>query len=473
MSSFLHRARQVLQSGTASALSSCRALWSGILRSVRHLLSGTSPQFQLVLGFALLVALGWGLLCLPFSQRSPVGALDALFMATSAVSTTGLVTVDLAQRFTVFGLGVVLLLFQLGGIGYMTLISYLLFRTSTRLSEWQLRLIGAEYDVPKTFKPADFVRAALLFSAAMEVLGCIGFGALFHQSGYRGWTLIGQSIFHSVSAYCTAGFSLLPNGFVAFRDVPAANLLVAALALAGSLGFITVTDIAYRLRGQTRALSFTTQIVVVGMLILLTGGTLLFALTEPALDAGQSRWWPAFFQVMSAMTTVGFNTVDLAGFGLPILLITIFLMYVGASPAGTSGGLKITTLTAMLAVLKSRLLGHRRITFLGRRIPFERLYVATASFGLYTSLIFAATFLLSLTETAALEDMLFEVCSALGTVGLSTGLTPQLSPAGKYCLIALMFVGRMGILTFGLALLVRTPTEEQGSEAELDDLVVS
>lgn len=156
---------------------------------------------------------------------------------------------------------------------------------------------------------------------------------------------------------------------------------------------------------------------------------------------------------MSAMTTVGFNTVPIGDFSLPILLLLTFLMYIGASPSGTAGGMKITTLTAMLAILKSRLLGQKKITFLNRLIPFERIYVATSTFMLYTSLIFLFSFLLSYTENFSFDKILFEAASALGTVGLSTGITGDLSSLGKILIIMIMFIGRVGVLTFGFALL--------------------
>lgn len=185
----------------------------------------------------------------------------------------------------------------------------------------------------------------------------------------------------------------------------------------------------------------------------------------------QERILTSFFQTMSAMTTVGFNTIDYGSFALPVLLMVIFLMYIGASPSGTAGGVKITTLTAMLAVLSSRLKGKKKITFLRRSIPFERLYIATSSFIFYTSIIALGTFLLSFSEDFQFRNLLFEVASALGTVGLSTGITADLSPFGKIVITILMFIGRLGVLTFGLALLVRKKVNQSDIITE-EDLAV-
>jgi trk system potassium uptake protein TrkH len=173
---------------------------------------------------------------------------------------------------------------------------------------------------------------------------------------------------------------------------------------------------------------------------------------------------------MTAMTTVGFNTISTGGLSLPILLFVTFLMYIGASPSGTAGGMKITTLTAMISVLKSRLFGQKKISFMGRVIPFERLYVATSTFILYKSVIFLFTFLLTFTEQFEFQQILFEVASALGTVGLSTGITGNLTDIGKVLVIVLMFIGRVGVLTFGFALINKKQKENE--KYKDDDLAV-
>ncbi len=245
------------------------------------------------------------------------------------------------------------------------------------------------------------------------------------------------------------------------------------LSIAGSLGFIVITDLYYCLSGREEHLSFTSKIIVYGFVILLTLGTLLIYLTEPLVrEEGGNALLRSFFASMTAMTTVGFNTISTGDMRMPVLLVVIFLMYVGASPSGTAGGIKITTFTAMLAVLRSRLTGSKSITFLGRAIPWERLYVATSAFILYTSLIFLFSILLSYTETGAdYESILFETASALGTVGLSMGLTGSLTAAGKGLLILIMFIGRVGVLTFGFALLEREQRSGIPDPRE-DDLAV-
>lgn len=429
-----------------------------------------SPQMNLVWGFFLYTLVGFGLLSIPLFHKASIGVLDNLFISTSAISTTGLVTISVYDSYNFFGQLIVMSLFQVGGIGYMTLTTYYLLFTTRNISHWHNKIIGAEFTLPKTIKIKDFIKSVVVFTAIMESLGAICFFIAFRQTGMELWKGIWFSIFHSVSAFCTAGFGLFNDSFESYSNNSFINTIISILAISGSLGFIVITDLWYRVRGKSKGLSFTTKIVTYGFIMLLFLGTILVYFTEPSLQNADAKFSKSFFQAMTAMTTVGFNTIPTGGLSLPLLLFVTFLMYIGASPSGTAGGMKITTLTAMVAVLKSRLFGQKKISFLGRTIPFERLYVATSTFILYTSIIFLFTFLLSFTESFEFHNVLFEVASALGTVGLSTGITGDLSIMGKVLVIILMFVGRVGVLTFGFALLQRTSEEED--EVIEDDLAV-
>lgn len=423
-----------------------------------------SPQMNLVWGFFLYTLTGFILLSLPFFHKTAVPFLDSLFISTSAVSTTGLVTVSVVDSFNFFGQLIVMLLFQIGGIGYMTLTTYFLLFTTKKITHWHSKIIGAEFTMPKTIKINDFIKSVIIFTIVMETLGAICFFIAFKNSGTETLQAIWYSIFHSVSAFCTAGFGLFNDSFESYQNNTFINVIISVLAIAGSLGFIVITDLWYRISGKTKSLSFTSKIIIYGFIILLFGGTSLTYFTEPVV-AGDNALMKSFFQAMTAMTTVGFNTVATGNLSLPILLLVVFLMYIGASPSGTAGGMKITTLTAMVSVLKSRVLGQKKITFLNRLIPFERLYVATSTFILYTSLIFFFTFLMTYSEKANFEDILFEVASALGTVGLSRGITGDLTEIGKVLIIIVMFIGRVGVLTFGFALLAR----KNDNQIEVDE----
>jgi len=430
-----------------------------------------SPQLNLVWGFFLYTLIGVLLLSIPWFHKDAISFIDNLFISTSAISTTGLVTVSLYDSYNFFGQFIVLVLFQVGGIGYMTLTTYYLLFTTKRITNWHNKIIGTEFTMPKTIKIVDFIKSAILFTIVMEILGAIGFYFAFGSTDMDTFERIWFSIFHSISAFCTAGFGLFNDSFEGFQNNTFINVIISVLAIAGSIGFIVITDIWYRITGRTKAISFTTKIITYGFIFLLSLGTLLIYFTEPLMgqESGHA-FMNSFFQTMTAMTTVGFNTVATGNLSMAILLFVTFLMYIGASPSGTAGGMKITTLTAMLSVIKSRLFGQKKITFMNRLIPFERLYVATSTFILYTSLIFLFTFILAFTESFSLDKILFEVASALGTVGLSTGITGDLSILGKICIIILMFIGRVGVLTFGFALLERK--HETTHEIVKDDLAV-
>ncbi|WP_340065637.1 TrkH family potassium uptake protein [Ascidiimonas aurantiaca] len=410
---------------------------------------------NLVWGFFLYTIIGFGLLAIPVFHKTSVGWLDNLFISTSAISTTGLVTVSVYDSYNFFGQFIVMILFQIGGIGYMTLTTYYLLLTTQRITHWHNNIIGAEFTLPKTIKIKDFIKSVVVFTVIMETLGAICFFIAFRQMGMESLKAIWFSIFHSVSAFCTAGFGLFNDSFEGYNNNTFVNTIISVLAIAGSLGFIVITDLWYRITRKSKSISFTTKIVTYGFVLLLFTGTALVYLTEPTVQNSDAKFTESFFQAMTAMTTVGFNTIPTGGLSLPILLFITFLMYIGASPSGTAGGMKITTLTAMVSVIKSRLFGQKRISFLNRTIPFERLYVATSTFILYTSIIFLFTFLLTFSEQFEFQQILFEVASALGTVGLSTGITSELTNIGKVLVILLMFIGRVGVLTFGFALLER------------------
>lgn len=429
-----------------------------------------TPQQNLFYGFLTYIIVGTCLLSLPWLQKQYVSILDNLFIATSAVSTTGLVTVSVFDSYNLIGQIVVMCLFQLGGIGYLTFTTFMLLSTTRKLTPWHKSILDSEFTLPKTIQIKDFLRSVILYTIIMEILGAILFYIAFKQDGMVTGEAIWSAIFHSISAFCTAGFSLFNSGFTNYVDNSLINSTISMLAICGSLGFIVITDFGLWIKHKTNKLSFTTKIVLVGTLLLLSLGFLFFYFLEPSISEldGSARYSAAFFQSMSAMTTVGFNTVDFKGFTLPMLLVTLFLMYIGASPSGTGGGIKITTLTAVFAVIKSRLQGNKNITFLGKKIPYERLYIATSSFIFYTFLIAFGTFLLTFSEGFKFDRILFEVASALGTVGLSTGITGDLTSFGKIVVIVLMFIGRLGVLTFGLAIWSNSNNQQETSSKEED-----
>lgn len=430
--------------------------WYGLRKKYRKFQLALSPQQNLLFGFLTYTFAGWVLLCLPFLHKQEVTALDSLFIATSAISTTGLVTVSVFDTYNWLGQFIIMTLFQIGGVGYMTFTSFLIISNKNKLTQWHQRVLNAEFSMPKGFDIKDFLKSVIVFTIAIEILGALGLYIAFIDAGVEHNFAIWSSIYHSVSAFCTAGFGLYNDSFEQFSGNVPINAILSILAICGSLGFIVVTDFWNKISGKSKGITYTTKVIFGVISLLLTIGTLMIYFFEPSVaHLGENKLMVSFFQSMTALTTVGFNTVPIGSFSLGVLLIVIFLMYVGASPSGTGGGMKSTTLTALIAIMWNRIRNNKRIGFFGKVIPLERLYVATSVFMLYASVIFISTFLLAMTESFPLHEILFETTSAIGTVGLSTGITGNLTAWGKAIIIFVMFVGRLGLLTFGLAILAR------------------
>ena len=424
-----------------------RTIWKRIFQISR------SPQVNLVWGFFLYTVMGFVLLSIPFLQKTEISIIDTLFMATSAISTTGLVTFGLVDSYTFFGQLVVMLLFQLGGMGHMSLTTYFLLLTKARVDNSKEEIIETEFRLPDNIGIRDFIKSVVFFTLIMEFIGALVFYLAFVNAGMGYTEAIWPSIFHSVSSFCTAGFSIFDTSFQGYADNIAINAVITVLAITGSMGFVVITDFWYRISGRRKALSFNSKIIFYGFFLLLVVGTLVIYFGETAISGTESSLAKSFFQTMTAMTTTGFSTVAVTDLSLPILIFVTFLMYVGASPSGTAGGVKITTMATMVAILKSRLLGQKRISLFGYRYERKRLYAATSIFLLYLSFIFLFTIWLTYTEKAGFRSILFEVASALGTVGLSDGVTGNLSLSGKIAIVLLMFIGRIGVLNFAFALI--------------------
>lgn len=418
-----------------------------------RLMRRVHPTKLILAGYGLYMFLGWCMLCLPIARNVPVTPLDNLFTAVSAVSTTGLVTVDPGTTYTVFGQVIILMLIQAGGIGYMTLGSFIMLATVKHLSPLRERLARTAFTLPENIITVHFIRTVVIFTLVIEALGAVALYFAFAAAGVRDapWS----AIFHSVSAFCTAGFSLNPNSLEDFRGNFAVNAAVSVLSLLGAMGFLIVFDVWRSLTNRSVQVSFTSQVIVRLTFAFLAIGTVILFLADPGIAALPStdRLLAAFFQAMTAMTTVGFNTVPIGGLAPAAIVILYFFMAIGAAPSGTGGGLKITTFAAMVGLVRSTVRRQPDVSFFGRVIPENRVRLAAASSAYFVMLMTPAVFVLCLTEAGAdFEALLFEAFSAIGTVGLSMGLTGGLSEIGKAVIILLMFAGRVGILTFGIAL---------------------
>jgi trk system potassium uptake protein TrkH len=425
------------------------ALWGGLVRWAEH----TDPIRVVILGYLSYVLVGWALLCLPISQAvAGIPALDHLFMATSAMSTTGLTTVSTADSYTFFGELVILLLIQAGGLGYMTLGSFMMLAIAGRLSSVHQRVSGTTLSLPAGFDLRQFVRLMVFFTLAVEAAGALVlYLTVFAPRGVT--EPVWQSVFHSVSAFCTAGFGLFNDSFESYRGDRWLNLVLITLSYLGAIGFIVVTDVWHALTRPAARVTLTTKIILLSTACISLVGTVLFFFDEPSVQAlplGE-RWLVSWFQVMTASTTVGFNTVPIGGLSAGSLFLLLIVMMIGASPSGTGGGLKTTTFTALWAVMSAVIRRRHDPVFLGREIPETRVRLAVAAFLFYCLTLATGIYAISLVESALLTDLMFECASALGTVGLSRGITGSLTAWGKLIIILLMFLGRLGPLALGMA----------------------
>ena len=416
--------------------------------------SNLHPAKTIVIGYLLYAIVGWLFLLLPICHKKNVPALDHFFTALSAVSTTGLTTVDVGSVYNLFGQALICLMFQVGGIGYMTLISFIYLAIYDKLKNISRKVASASFSLPKDFNIRQFLFHVVVFTLFCEFVGAIALGFIFSNHGIE--NPIWNGIFHSVSAFCTAGFSLFSDSLVGFKYNISINLTLGILSmLGGSFGFIVLLDFYKIIRGERKRLLFTSKVIMAYSLGFIFLGTLIFFFLEGPDDSHSvyQKILTSFFQVMSASTTAGFNTLHIEDLTHASIILLFFLIFFGASPSGTGGGLKSTTFSALVALVKSTLQGKDSVTLWQRKIGLKPLRWATSSFTFYMFVVLCAVFFLDLTENKDFLPILFESASAMGTVGLSMGITSDLTSWGKGIICLLMLMGRSGVLTFAIAIL--------------------
>lgn len=415
-----------------------------------------APSQVLVLGFALVILFGALLLTLPQATQNGLGLpfLNAVFTATSAVCVTGLVVVDTATTFTNFGEWVILLLIQVGGLGFMTFATLFAMILGRRITLKQRLLLQEALNQVSVEGIVRLVRSVLKISFAIEAIGALIL-TLRWQSDF-GWSkALYYGVFHSVSAFNNAGFDLFGNfsSLTAYVGDPVVNITIMLLIICGGLGFIVLAD----LLGPRKRYRLHTKIVLqVSAALILIGAVVIFLMefTNPKtlgpLPIG-TKVLAAFFQSVSPRTA-GFNTLNLAGMYDTTLLLMIVLMFIGASPGSTGGGIKTTTFIAMVLSVLSTYRSDPHVVLGGRTLPKDVIQKAWAITTSAAVLVFLIVSILSLTEKADFLTVLFEVTSAFGTVGLSLGITPNLTDVGKMAIILTMFIGRVGPLTLAFVL---------------------
>ncbi|MCF7668990.1 MAG: hypothetical protein K9N48_04340 [Verrucomicrobia bacterium] len=420
----------------------------------------------LPLGFMSVISIGTFLLTLP-AMHNPgkyVEFTDALFIATSATCVTGLTTLNIAETFNTLGQGVILTLIQLGGVGIMTAGTIFVFLTGNRLSLATERVIVSTFGSMRNLQPKDIFFYSCLFIFVLESIGFIAIFILLTNYCPEQSTasLLWQSAFHSISAFCNAGISIYPNGLMAWREFQGVLIVVEILIIAGGIGTLTLINLMYYkfwkrdalTRGQLTLqskliLSATAVLIIAGMFIILClewGGTL-----KNSGITNHVHW--ALFQSITARTA-GFNVVDVGQMHPHTLLATMILMFIGGSPGSMAGGIKTITAAIILVTAWSVLKRRRDVEVFKKRIPSGSVSAAIMLMVLAAMALVLCLSLLMITESnqPASETSLrwlaiaFESVSALGTVGLSTGITPLLTTAGKFIVTLFMFGGRVGPL---------------------------
>ncbi len=427
------------------------------------------PAHYLLLGFAGTILLGAVLLRLTVSVHGrPLSFVNALFTSTSAVCVTGLIVVDTGTKFTHFGQMVVLTLIQLGGLGIMTFSAFFMVLLGRRVSFKGRAAIHDSFSHSPFKNFSGMLKSIFMLTFGIEGLGTLGLTLLFLRD-FPLKRAIYLAMFHSVSAFCNAGFSLFPDSLARYQNDLGINLIFMALIVLGGLGFLVLIDLP-TLFGKRRRLSLHSRIVLVTTGGLILGGAAFIFFAEYSNQlAGlpmRGKILAAFFQSITPRTA-GFNTLDYARLTHATLFFTVFLMFVGASPGSCGGGIKTSTFSVLLLLIWRRIHGHQRISILQRTLPREvtdRVIVITF---LAFATVFLGTLLILIIEGAGvpfvmtrwhLTNVLFEVVSAFGTVGLSTGITPFLAGASKVILVVVMYLGRVGPATVAFSL---RPQEEE------------
>lgn len=417
-----------------------------------------SVTWLLISGYFFLCVLCFALLQIPLVQNEDISLVDHIFFTLSIVSTTGLAPADFTATYNIWGQIMSLFFIQLGGIGYMALSSFIILKDYVRLPKISVQLLRMEFNLPQRYPLAQFIYAIFVFTVLIEALGAVILYMGFSQAGIE--SPLWQAIFHSISAFCTAGFSLFNDSMTSFQDNDLIRWTILILSLLGSIGFIVLLDFWNKLRQKRRSITLTSKIILIGTFSIWIIAAFFLFISDPNLYAkGWEGVQLAVFQSISAHTTVGFNSYPLGELSLPAIFILINIMVVGASPAGTGGGIKTTSLTAIFAVLHAILRRKKRVTFLSREIPASNIHLAISTLVFYLLLMVVGSWLVLLYDSQrfGLAEILFEVASALSTVGLSTGITSEFSAGSKIILSMLMFIGRLGVLTFGFALISRAP----------------
>lgn len=417
-----------------------------------------NPPLIVCLSFFALILFGAILLDLPIASANGerIGFLNAFFTSTSASCVTGLIVANTATQWTAFGKVIIIILIQIGGLGTMVFLSLIAMALNKRIGISERRIIKEQTNADTSKGIIRLVIYIIKFSLAVELIGAILLATKFIPDfGLERGILF--SLFHSISAFCNAGFDIIGNSLTNYVNDFTVNITISLLIIFGGLGFTVFIDI-YRKR-RFKNLSLHSKVVISFTAILLLVGTLAFFLIEhnSAAMEGLSlkgKVLSSFFMSVTARTA-GFNTIDIGKMQEGSVIVTIMLMFIGASPASTGGGIKTTTFGVLLSSTISVLRGNKEIEIFHKKIPYDTLIKSLCIFTLGSFLVIFSSLWITIIEQGKFLylDILYEIVSAFGTVGVSRGITANLSSLSKIILIILMYLGRVGAATLGVSIL--------------------
>jgi len=403
--------------------------------------------------FSFLILTGTVLLLMPgvWQGTNQLTVIDALFTATSAVCVTGLIVVDTAQ-FSIFGKIVLMLLIEAGGLGLVTFFAFFLATPIRKFSIVSSSIIKDLFIIDLGTKPSTIIRNIVVTAIIIEASGALLLFFAFKNYGIKDHLLL-TSIFHAVSAFCNAGFSTFSTSLEQFAGVISVNIIIMFLIVLGGIGFVVIQDVKQRLKNRIHLATMHTKIALLMTVLLIVGGAIFFFIEErngafKNLTFSQ-KILAALFQSVTCRTA-GFDTIPIASFSTPSILVSILLMFIGASPGSTGGGIKTTTFFMLVLILLRRTYADGSLNVGNRKVSAEMLARVFVLF-LRALLIICVSFILLVfiehKHGLSIVQLFFEVVSAFGTVGLSLNTTSLLSSMGKIIIICTMFIGRIGIFT--------------------------
>lgn len=425
-----------------------------------------TPSQILTLGFLTFILIGTLLLMLPFSTTNGISFIDALFTSTSAICVTGLIVMDTPKDFTLWGQVIILFLIQIGGLGYMTSATIISLAIGKRIGLGERLIMKEALNVLSLEGIVKFTKKVLFITIFFEMLGTVILGIRFAADlGIARGLYYG--LFHAVSAFNNAGFSLFSDNLINYRGDITVNLVICVLIFFGGIGFLVINDIYNFCRNNIVRLSVHTKITLAtsGVLIVVYAiMMLIFENSNPATMKNMSLIEKILASVFSSITarTAGFNTIDYSLLRIETLFLTIIIMFIGASPGSAGGGIKTTTFALIIASIYATMRGMRDTVLFRRRIPLETISRSYLLATLAAILIIVISMLIIYYEDTKYLSTIFEVISAFGTVGLSVGdggtrsFSALLTPAGKFFISFAMFAGRLGPLTLAVAVMAKT-----------------